>query len=181
MGGPDSLRRKIMPETYKTEENLSTAFAGESQANRRYLFFADKADKEGYPQVARLFRAAADAETVHARNHFNAMDGVGSTRDNLTAAAMGEHHEFTRMYPPFIAQAEVEQNDRAQRTFNLANEVEQVHHRLFEAALKEVEVGQKTKEEPIYVCQTCGNTVSGEAPDKCPICGAAMKQFKKID
>jgi len=170
-----------MPETYKTEENLSTAFAGESQANRRYLFFADKADKEGYPQVARLFRAAADAETVHARNHFNAMDGVGSTRDNLTAAAMGEHHEFTRMYPPFIAQAEVEQNDRAQRTFNLANEVEQVHHRLFEAALKEVEVGQKTKEEPVYVCQTCGNTVSGEAPDKCPVCGASNKQFKKID
>ena len=170
-----------MSETYKTEENLSTAFAGESQANRRYLFFADKADKEGYPRVARLFRAAAEAETVHARNHFNAMDGVGSTRDNLTAAAMGEHQEFTRMYPPFIAKAEDEQNDRAQRTFTLANEVEQVHHRLFEAALKEVEASQKTKEVPIYVCQTCGNTVSGEAPDNCPICGASKKQFKKID
>jgi len=170
-----------MPETYQTEENLMTAFSGESQANRRYLFFAERADKEGYPQVARLFRAAADAETVHARNHFNAMDGVGSTRDNLMAATIGEHHEFTRMYPPFIAKAEDEQNDRAQRTFNWANEVEQVHHKLFEAALKEVEAGQRAKEEPIYVCQVCGNTVSGEAPDRCPVCGAPRKQFKQID
>jgi len=170
-----------MPETYQTEENLTTAFAGESQANRRYLFFAEKADKEGYPQVAKLFRAAADAETVHARNHFNAMDGVGSTQDNLLAATMGEHHEFTRMYPPFIAKAEEEQNERAQRTFNLANEVEQVHHRLFEAALKEVKAGQKTKEEPIYVCQVCGNTLTGDAPDRCPVCGAPRKQFKQIE
>ena len=170
-----------MPETYQTEENLMTAFSGESQANRRYLFFAEKADKEGYPQVARLFRAAADAETVHARNHFNAMDGVGSTRDNLMAATIGEHHEFTRMYPPFIAKAEDEQNDRAQRTFNWANEVEQVHHKLFEAALKEVEAGQKTKIEPTYVCQICGNTVVGESPDRCPVCGAPRKQFKQID
>lgn len=170
-----------MPETYQTEENLTTAFAGESQANRRYLFFAEKADKEGYPQVAKLFRAAADAETVHARNHFNAMDGVGSTQDNLMAATMGEHHEFTRMYPPFIAKAEEEQNERAQRTFNLANEVEQVHHRLFEAALKEVKAGQKTKEEPIYVCQVCGNTLTGDAPDRCPVCGAPRKQFKQIE
>jgi len=170
-----------MPETYQTEENLTTAFAGESQANRRYLFFAEKADKDGYPQVAKLFRAAADAETVHARNHFNAMDGVGSTQDNLMAATMGEHHEFTRMYPPFIAKAEEEQNERAQRTFNLANEVEQVHHRLFEAALKEVKAGQKTKEEPIYVCQVCGNTLTGDAPDRCPVCGAPRKQFKQIE
>ncbi len=102
---------------YKTEANLQTAFAGESQANRRYLFFADRAEKEGYPQVARLFRAAAEAETVHARNHFNAMDGVGSTKDNLMAASMGEHYEFTRMYPPFIATAEEEDNQRAQHLF----------------------------------------------------------------
>ena len=99
-----------MPESYNTEENLKTAFAGESQANRRYLFFAAKAEKEGLPQVARLFRAAAEAETVHASNHFNAMDGIGSTADNLMAAVIGEHYEFTRMYPPFIATAEDEQN-----------------------------------------------------------------------
>ena len=170
-----------MPETYKTEENLTTAFSGESQANRRYLFFADKAEKEGYAQVARLFRAAADAETVHARNHFNAMDAVGSTRDNLMAASIGEHHEFTRMYPPFIDKAEEEQNERALRSFTLANEVEQIHHGLFEATVKTVEAGQPVKEEPYFVCQVCGNTVAGEAPDKCPVCGAAKKQFKKID
>ncbi len=169
-----------MSETYQTEENLKTAFAGESQANRRYLMFADKADKEGYHQVARLFRAAADAETVHARNHFAAMDGVGSTKDNLTAAAMGEHHEFTRMYPPMIEKAEEEQNARATRSFSLANEVEQIHHKLFEAMLKDVEAGKKVKEEPVFVCQVCGNTVTGEPPDKCPVCGA-NHSFKKVD
>jgi len=169
-----------MPEIYKTEENLQTAFAGESQANRRYLFFAEKAEKEGYPQVARLFRAAAEAETIHARNHFEAMDAVGSTRDNLTAAAIGEHYEFTRMYPPFIAIAEDEQNDRSVRSFNLANEVEQIHHALFETTLKAVEAGQPVKDVPYYVCQVCGNTVAGDVPDKCSVCGAAGK-FKKID
>ncbi len=165
----------------KTEKNLQTAFAGESQANRRYLFFAEKAEKEGYPQAARLFRAAADSETVHARNHFTAMDGVGSTRDNLMAGAMGEHYEFTRMYPPFIAQAESENNKRAQVSFEYANEVEQIHHRYFEATLKAIEAGEKLKDEPYYVCQNCGNTVAGEAPEKCPICGAPRSRFKLVE
>ena len=170
-----------MPETYKTDENLKSALAGESQANRRYLFFADKADKEGYPQIARLFRAAADAETVHARNHLEAMDAIGSTKDNLLAAVIGEHYEFTRMYPPFIAIAEEEQNSRAQNSFGLANEVEQIHHRLFETALKAVDAGRQLKIEPIFVCQVCGNTVKGAAPDKCPICGSPAKVFKKME
>ena len=165
----------------KTEQNLQEAFAGESQANRRYLFFADKAEKEGHPQIARLFRAAAEAETVHARNHFNAMDGIGSTRDNLTAAAMGEHHEFTRMYPPFIDKAEAENNKRAQRTFEYANEVEQIHHGLFEEALKAFEAGQALKDEPYFVCPGCGYTVGGEAPEKCPICGAPRDRFKRVE
>lgn len=169
-----------MPDDYKTEENLKAAFAGESQANRRYLFFADKADKEGLVQVARLFRAAADAETVHARNHFDAMDGVGSTRDNLTAAVMGEHFEFTRMYPGFIAAAEIEQNERGQRSFELANEVEHIHLGLFQAALDAVEAGQTAKDEPYFVCQVCGNTMVGEGPEKCPVCGA-VRSFKKIE
>jgi len=164
-----------------TEENLQSAFAGESQANRRYLFFADKAEKEGYPQVARLFRAAAEAETVHARNHLAAMDGVGSTRDNLVAGAIGEHYEFTRMYPPFIEQAEAENNKRAQRTFEYANEVEQIHHKHFEEAIKAVEAGQQLGDEPYFVCQVCGNTVAGEAPEKCPICGAPRSKFKRVE
>ncbi|MBA7496061.1 Rubrerythrin-2 [subsurface metagenome] len=164
-----------------TEKNLQEAFAGESQANRRYLFFADKAEKESHPQVARLFRAAAEAETVHARNHFAAMNGIGSTRDNLLAAVMGEHYEFTRMYPPFIEQAESENNKRAQRTFEYANEVEQIHHGHFEEALKALEVGQQVKDEPYFVCQVCGNTVAGEAPDKCPVCGAPRDRFKRVE
>ncbi len=164
-----------------TEENLQSAFAGESQANRRYLFFADRADKEGYPQAARLFRAAAEAETIHARNHFAAMDGVGSTRDNLTAGAMGEHYEFTRMYPPFIEQAESENNKRARVSFGYANEVEQIHHKHFEEALKAFAAGQQLKDEPYFVCPVCGNTVGGEAPEKCPVCGAPGSKFKRVE
>ena len=164
-----------------TDGNLQEAFAGESQANRKYLFFAEKADKEGYPQVARLFRAAADAETVHARNHLNVLNGVGSTEENLTAAAEGEHHEFTSMYPPFIEEAEKEGNAKAKRTFDYANEVEKIHHGHFETALKAVKEGAEMKEEPYYVCQVCGYTVAGEAPDKCPVCGAPAKSFKQID
>jgi len=165
----------------KTEKNLQEAFAGESQANRRYLFFAEKADKEGHPQVARLFRAAADAETVHARNHFNAMDGIGTTKENVMAGATGEHYEFTRMYPPFIDQAEQENNKRAQRSFELANEVEQIHHRYFEETLKALNENKQLKDEPYFVCQVCGNTVAGEAPETCPICGAPRTQFKLVD
>ena len=164
-----------------TEENLQSAFAGESQANRRYLFFADKAEKEGYPQVARLFRAAAEAETIHARNHFAAMDGVGSTRDNLMAGAIGEHYEFTRMYPPFIEQAESEGNERARISFEYANEVEQIHHKHFEEAIKAFDAGQQLEDKPYFVCPACGNTVAGEAPEKCPICGTPRSKFKRVE
>jgi len=166
---------------FKTEENLQAAFAGESQANRRYLFFADKAEQEGFPGAARLFRAAAEAETVHARNHFNAMDGIGSTVENLRAAAIGEHYEFTRMYPPFIADAEEENNERGQVTFEYANAVEKLHHGYFEEVLKALEAGQQLKDEPYLVCQVCGNTVTGEAPENCPICGAPRSKFKLVE
>ena len=164
-----------------TEKNLQEAFAGESQANRRYLFFAEKAEKEGHSQVARLFRAVAEAETVHARNHFNAMDGVGSTKDSLLAAIMGEHYEFTRMYPIFIDKAEEEENQRAQRTFEYANEVEQIHHYLYEEARQALEAGQQLKNEFFFVCQVCGNTIDTKAPDKCPICGSPRSQFKQVE
>ena len=166
---------------YRTEKNLQEAFAGESQANRRYLFFAEKADKEGQPQVARLFRAAAEAETVHARNHLNAMDAIGATAENLMAASIGEQHEYTRMYPGFIEQAEIEKNERAQRSFVLANAVEEIHHGYFEETLKALNEGTQLEEETYLVCQVCGNTVTGEAPDKCPICGAGSKAFKRVD
>jgi len=166
---------------FKTEGNLQTAFVGESQANRRYLFFADRAEEEGYPQIARLFRAAAEAETVHARNHFSAMDGVGSTRANLLAGVVGEHREFTRMYPPFIEDARTENNERALISFEYANAVEQIHHDLFQGILTAFEGEQKLKEEPYFVCQVCGNTVPGEAPEKCPICGAPSSRFNRVE
>jgi rubrerythrin len=164
-----------------TRENLKEAFAGESQANRKYTFFAEKADDAGNKQVARLFRAAAEAETVHARNHLRVLGEIKSDRDNLGAAIGGEHYEFTTMYPGFIDQAKKENNKAATGSFDLANKVEQIHHRLFQAALKNLEAGKGFKDAPYYVCQVCGNTVEGEAPDRCPICGAPRSKFKKID
>ena len=164
-----------------TSDNLQSAFAGESQASRKYLYFAEKADEEGHKQIARLFRAASEAETVHARNHLRVMQGIKSTRDNLKAAISGENHEFTEMYPQFIKQAEEEGNKEARDSFDLANKVEQIHHRLYQATLDKVEKGQTIPEMSIYVCQYCGNTVEGEAPEKCPICGAPRKMFKLVD
>jgi rubrerythrin len=165
----------------QTSDNLQAAFAGESQASRKYLYFAEKADEEGYKQIAHLFRAASDAETVHARNHLKVMQGVKSTADNLNAAIGGEHYEFTKMYPDFIKQADAEGDKKANDTFYLANKVEQIHHSLYQAALTTLEKGQTIPEKPIYVCQHCGNTVEGEPPDKCPICGMPKKMFKRID
>ena len=164
-----------------TNENLQEAFAGESQANRKYLFFAEKADESGLKQVARLFRAAAEAETVHARNHLKVLDGIKSDRENLEAAIGGEHEEFTSMYPDFIEKAKAEGNGKAERSFDLANKVEQIHHEHFQAALKKVETGKAFTDKPYYVCQVCGNTVEGEAPERCPICGAPRSQFKIIE
>jgi len=148
---------------YKTEENLLEAFGGESKANRRYLFYAEKAEKEGFPQVARLFRAVAEAETVHARNHLNVLDAIGSTRDNLLAATIGEHQEFTGMYPVFIEVAKEERNDRADRSFALANAVEKVHHGYFEATLKDIKGGKTPADATYYVCQVCGNPAPSAA------------------
>jgi rubrerythrin len=165
----------------KTQDNLKDAFAGESQANRRYLFFADKADEEGHPVIARLFRAAAEAETVHARNHLRALGEIKSTRDNLKAAIAGEHYEFTQMYPGFIEQAKAEGNQEAEVSFDLANKVEKVHHALYEKAIKSLEGGAPLKDEPYFVCQRCGYTVGGQAPEKCPVCGAPRKMFKRVE
>ena len=164
-----------------TQEDLKSAFAGESQANRRYLFFADKAGKEGHPQIARLFRAAAEAETVLARNHLEAMGGIKSTRDNLGVAVEGEYYEFTKMYPDFIEQAKAEGNEKAEISFNWANKVEKIHHGLYQKALKALDEGELLKDEPYFVCQGCGYTVGGEAPEKCPVCGAPRKMFKQVE
>ena len=164
----------------KTQDNLKTAFAGESQASRKYTYFAEKADAEGQPQVARLFRAAAEAETVHARNHLNALEGIGATEENLKAAISGEHYEFSQMSPPFIKQAATDKDARAERSFADANRVEEIHHSLYAQALSILESGGKQPEGAYYVCPVCGNTVFGEAPGVCTICFTPGKMFKKI-
>ena len=165
----------------KTQDNLQEAFAGESQASRRYLYFAEKADSEGLPQIARLFRAASEAETVHARNHLRAMDGIGATGDNLKESIGGESYEFTEMYPGFIEQAKAENNEKAEITFSYANKVEKVHHGLYRKALELLEGGKEAKDEPYFVCPVCGYTVAGEAPEKCPVCGTPGSKFKRVE
>ncbi len=162
----------------KSEKNLQDAFAGESQANRKYLAFAKQADKEGHPQVAKLFRAAAAAETVHAHNHLKELGGIKSTKENLEAAIGGETFEFKEMYPQMIADAEEEGNKGALRSFNLANEVEKIHAGLYQKALDNL---GKNEDSDYYVCEVCGYTAEGSAPDECPVCKAKKQAFSKID
>ncbi|MEJ2586195.1 MAG: rubrerythrin family protein [Deltaproteobacteria bacterium] len=163
----------------KTEQDLREAFAGESQANRKYLAFAKQADKDGYPQVAKLFRAAAEAETVHAHAHLRALKGIGSTADNLKEAIKGEIHEFKTMYPGMISDAEAEGNKVALRSFKFANEVEEVHAGLYQKALDSLD--NPSDVAAYYVCPVCGYTAENQAPDPCPVCGAKASVFMKID
>lgn len=162
----------------QSEKDLLYAFAGESQANRKYLAFAKQADKEGYAQVAKLFRAAAEAETVHAHNHLRTLKGVGGTAENLKEAIAGETHEFKKMYPEMIDHAQDEGIKAAELTFNYANEVEKVHAALYQHALDNLE---NLKEADYYVCSVCGYTCEDEAPDKCPVCNAKASAFFKVE
>ena len=163
-----------------TSENLKDAFAGESQANRKYLAFAKKAETDGFPQVARLFRAAAEAETVHAHAHLRVMGGIKTTADNLQVAIDGEGFEYLQMYPGYVAEAEKEGNKPATNSFKNALAVEEIHHGLYSEALKAVTTGQDLPEAQIFVCNVCGNTVLGEIPDRCPICGAPKTRFFEV-
>lgn len=160
-----------------TIDNLKAAFAGESQANRKYLAFAKKAAADGKPEVAKLFRAAAAAETVHAHAHLRVMGGIRDTAANLAEAIAGEGHEFESMYPGFIAEAEKEGNKPATISFKNAMAVEKIHHGLYSEALKAVNAGCDLSATSIFVCEICGNTVTGAAPDICPICGAPKAKF----
>jgi rubrerythrin len=163
----------------KSEDALHKAFAGESQANRKYLAFAAKADHEGYPQAARLFRAAAEAETIHAHNHLRALTAIHSTRENIEEALAGETHEFKAMYPDMIDAAKAEGNREAERSFTYANEVEKIHARLYEQMLVRLE---STGDSYIYyICPVCGYTVERVAPEICPVCGAKGKMFSKVE
>jgi rubrerythrin len=162
----------------KTEQNLQEAFAGESQANRKYLAFSEKAEKEGYAQIAKLFRAAAAAETVHAHAHLRTLKGIGSTADNLKEAISGETHEFKSMYPGMIEDAKAEDEKAALRSFTYANEVEEIHAGLYSKALEKMD---SLEEVDYYVCNVCGYTCESEPPDECPVCKAKKKAFFKVD
>ena len=162
-----------------TNDNLKVAFAGESQANRKYLAFARQADKEGYPQIAKLFRAAAEAETLHALAHLGNLGGVGSTLENLRAAVSGETYEFAEMYPPMVEQAEAE-NHKARHMLGFANAAEKVHAGLFSQALQALESGADLSKMDVYLCPVCGDVEFGNPPDRCPICGAPASKYQKI-
>jgi rubrerythrin len=163
----------------KTEQYLKEAFAGESQANRKYLAFAAKAEQEGYPQVARLFRAAAEAETIHAHSHLRALNGVKSTKENLLEAIAGETHEFMKMYPEMIEAAKAEGHKVGQRSFSYANEVEKIHARLYQSLLDNL--GKPGETYPYYICPVCGLTADKEAPAICPVCGTKGSMFRRVD
>ncbi len=163
----------------KTDGNLKSAFAGESQANRRYLAFAQKAEEEGFVQAAKLFRAAAEAETVHALNHLRVTGEVKSTLENLNTALGGETFEFKEMYPEYLDAAKQEKVKQAAWSFDLANKVEQIHAKLYQKAIDSVKSKKEMPKVDYYVCSVCGNTVEGEAPDICPVCGNPKTMFFK--
>lgn len=159
----------------KTVEDLKEAFAGEAQANRKYTYFAEKAEQDGYPQVAKLFRAVAHAEAIHARNHLKAMDGLKSTAENLQVAIDGEHYEVHEMYPPYVEDAQAEGNKRALRSFEWALEVEKVHEVMYGEALEHLD--QPGEDVDYYVCPVCGYTHAGPMTERCPVCGVAPEKF----
>lgn len=161
----------------KTTENLKAAFAGESQANRKYLAFAKKAEDEGLVQVAKLFRAAAEAETIHAHAHLRLMKGIGDTAANLKEAEAGEVYEFKSMYPEMIADAQAEGEKAAERYFAFANKAEECHANLYAKAAKMM---ADLPEVTYYVCSVCGHIHEGEPSGACPICGAQPTAYKAV-
>jgi rubrerythrin len=162
-----------------TESNLKEAFAGESQANRKYLAFAKKAEQEGFANVARLFRTTAEAETIHASGHLNALNGVQSTADNLREAIEGETFEFTKMYPPMLEQAQSD-NHKSKRMFEFALKAEAVHAQLYKLAFEAVAQGKDLVETKFYLCPVCGHIEMGNPPAACPICGVKGEKYQQI-
>jgi rubrerythrin len=160
-------------------DDLKEAFAGESQANQKYRAFAAQAERDGFPNIARLFRTTAEAERIHAEGHLKALDGVGSTAENLKAAIDGETHEFTEMYPPMLQRA-TERGHKAKRMFGYAVEAEAVHARLYAFALEAVKQGKDLAETKFYLCPVCGHIEFGEPPETCPICGTKASKYVQV-
>jgi rubrerythrin len=162
-----------------TTDNLKEAFAGESQANQKYRAFAAKAEREGLPNIAQLFRTTAEAERIHAEGHLKAMDQVQSTAENLRAAIDGETYEFTQMYPPMLEQA-IQDNHKAKRMFGFAVEAEQGHARIYQQALEAVTRGEDLPDAEFYLCPICGHIELGQPDKPCIICNAKPAVFVKI-
>ena len=162
-----------------TIDNLKEAFAGESQANQKYRAFAKKADQDGYPNIARLFRTAAEAERIHAEGHLKALEEICSTAENLLASIQGETFEYTKMYPPMLMQAEAE-GSKAKRMFGYAVKAEEVHAKLYSAALEAVQQGKDLTETEFYLCPVCGRIEFGKPTEACPICGTKPDKFVLI-
>lgn len=163
-----------------TRENLEAAFAGESQAHMKYLNFAERAEKEGFPNVARLFQAASFAEQIHASNHLKALEGIQGTAANLGSAIGGETFEVDQMYPAYMAVAEKQNEQKALRSMKWAVEAEKVHAKLYGDARQAVESGKDMAAVDIWVCTACGFTMEGVPPEKCPVCGAPQSRFRKF-
>ena len=163
-----------------TLEDLKTAFAGESQANQKYRAFAEKAEREGFPNIARLFRTTAEAERIHAAGHFGSLGGIGTTAENLKAAIGGETYEFTEMYPPMLEQAKVEGHKAAARMFDYALTAEAVHAKLYAMALEAAETGKDLTETQFWLCPVCGHIEFGTPPEVCPTCNLKGEKFIEI-
>jgi rubrerythrin len=162
-----------------THDNLKDAFAGESQANQKYRAFAKKAEKEGFPNIARLFKTTAEAERIHAEGHLGALEGIGSTVDNLEGAIAGETYEYTEMYPPMLEQAEAD-GHKARVMFNFALKVEEVHAELYKQALEAAQRGDDLVESEVYLCPVCGHIELGEPPASCPVCGTKGERYVQV-
>jgi rubrerythrin len=163
-----------------TEDNLKIAFAGESQAHMRYIIFAEKAEAEGFPNIARMFKAISHAEKVHATNHFNALSLLHGSPDNLQVAIDGETYEVTEMYPAFNAVAQLQNEKGAMQSINYALQAEKIHASMYQKAKQAAESGKDIQLGPTFICGVCGHTVEGEAPEKCPVCGASKEKFRKF-
>ena len=161
-----------------TQANLEAAFGGESQAHMKYLIFADKAEKEGFPNVARLFRAISYAEQVHATSHFRTLGSIASTSENLVVAIGGENYEVDEMYPAFLAVATAQEEKSAQRSMNYALEAEKIHAAMYQEARQSVQAGKDLDLGTVHICEICGYTVEGEPPDRCPVCNAPRDRFR---
>lgn len=179
-GGKKIVKERSMMMHQMTKENLKSAFAGESQAHMRYILFAEKAEEEGFKNLARLFQAIAFAERVHASNHLQALNGINLTVENLDVAMEGERFEVNEMYPAYKEVADLQDEKKAAKSMHYALEAEKIHEALYAEAKEAAKAGKDINIREIYICPVCGHTVPGRAPERCPICGVLGEKFKKF-